>query len=1855
MMKKMSISTSKTSLVLLLCQIISALDVPLDSKLLEELSQPPTITQQSPKDYIVDPRENIVIQCEAKGKPPPSFSWTRNGTHFDIDKDAQVTMKPNSGTLVINIMNGGKAEAYEGVYQCTARNERGAAISNNIVVRPSRSPLWTKEKLEPNHVREGDSLVLHCRPPVGLPPPIIFWMDNAFQRLPQSERVSQGLNGDLYFSNVQPEDTREDYICYARFNHTQTIQQKQPISVKVFSMDSLNDTIAANLSDTDIFGAKPVTERQPVLLTPTGSTSTKVELRGNVLLLECIAAGLPTPVIRWIKEGGELPANRTFFENFKKTLKIIDVSEADSGNYKCIARNALGSVHHVISVTVKAAPYWITAPRNLVLSPGEDGTLICRANGNPKPSISWLANGVPIAIAPEDPSRKVDGDTIIFSHVQERSSAVYQCNASNEYGYLLANAFVNVLAEPPRILTPANKLYQVIADSPALLDCAYFGSPRPEIEWFKGVKGSILRGNEYVFHDNGTLEIPVAQKNNAGTYTCVARNELGKIQNEVQLEIKDPTMIIKQPEYKVIQRYGQVSFECIIKHDSTLLPTVTWLKDNDELPDDERFLVGKDNLTIMNVTDKDDGTYTCIVNTTLDSVSASAVLTVVAAPPTPAIIYARPNPPFDLELTGQLERSIDLSWLPGDENNSPITSFVIEFEDALHEPGVWRYQTEVPGSQTTAQLKLSPYVNYAFRVIAVNRIGRSQPSEPSEQYLTKSASPDENPANVQGIGSEPDNLVITWEPLKGFQSNGPGLQYKVSWRQKDVDDEWTSVIVANVSKYIVSGTPTFVPYEVKVQALNDLGYAPEPSEVIGHSGEDLPMVAPGNVQVHVINSTLAKVHWDPVPLKSVRGHLQGYKVYYWKVQSLSRRSRRHVEKKILTFRGNKTFGMLPGLEPYSSYKLNVRVVNGKGEGPASPDKVFKTPEGVPSSPSFLKITNPTLDSLTLEWGSPTHPNGVLTSYTLKFQPINNTHELGPLVEIRIPANESSLILKNLNYSTRYKFYFNAQTSVGSGSQITEEAVTIMDEAGILRPAVGAGKGYSEILFATSPVMHTVRPTFYKVQPLYPRIRNVTTAAAETYANISWEYEGPDHANFYVEYGVAGSKEDWKKEIVNGSRSFFVLKGLTPGTAYKVRVGAEGLSGFRSSEDVFETGPAMASRQVDIATQGWFIGLMCAVALLILILLIVCFIRRNKGGKYPVKEKEDAHADPEIQPMKEDDGTFGEYRSMSAWTGKKLDKEKKTKGSCANSAEANPVFTKAKSVRSDRSNFFRRSGDQYSSTRSETSYTRRRARQSSELTRVSSVSASLCQEEKRSDKWKYRHGSRHHASEQHIMGSEEGSDSQAGQPSPFQTPLSCNSIGGLLARQHSSLQHWCSQTPDCSSDSDDTQSSCHRKVRPSTATHFSESEKNSLMKSVILPELATVLKDALTAARQSITSVAQARSHSVKHPRIPVAEVPLVPLEASGSSSQTSEFDHMDSLKYQTASGKEKPEADKALEVESAPEDGEVASESPTEDPEGPDPLRKFDMENQNYLFEHIKRVLMLKSSKSECASEELFIPSEEGKVDNALPIHSAVEDLVCRIWGNPEGKHEAPPVLHKLYPFPVDKAALWGTLPEVDRVLVTGNSVLSVPDNRDALPKDPTDRKIEEAIKRSFKLVAAQLGVSIYCTYASKALLIWLEEERARSKKKWVPSGAMQRKRRLCKIAANFIHDAAEDSLRLTVKNVACLTVAWRALWLRPWSSSLDLKCKLLSLPYTGGKLFGESLVQIMKNVSKHKHYLCQRKKKSSAGSSSCSPHKGVSSLRSPPKFKGGKGKYKVSQSFHAKYEKTSHFQRDIRPSRGTF
>ncbi|XP_060500230.2 neurofascin isoform X16 [Panthera onca] len=1081
--------------LLCLLSLSGAIEIPMD------LSQPPTITKQSVKDHIVDPRDNILIECEAKGNPAPSFHWTRNSRFFNIAKDPRVSMRRRSGTLVIDFRSGGRPEEYEGEYQCFARNKFGTALSNRIRLQVSKSPLWPKENLDPVVVQEGAPLTLQCNPPPGLPSPVIFWMSSSMEPITQDKRVSQGHNGDLYFSNVMLQDMQTDYSCNARFHFTHTIQQKNAFTLKVLTNNPYNDSSLRN--HPDIYSARGVAERTPSFMYPQGTASSQMVLRGMDLVLECIASGVPTPDIAWYKKGGDLPSDKAKFENFNKALRITNVSEEDSGEYFCLASNKMGSIRHTISVRVKAAPYWLDEPKNLILAPGEDGRLVCRANGNPKPTVQWMVNGEPLQSAPPNPNREVAGDTIIFRDTQISSRAVYQCNTSNEHGYLLANAFVSVLDVPPRMLSPRNQLIRVILYNRTRLDCPFFGSPIPTLRWFKNGQGSNLDGGNYHVYENGSLEIKMIRKEDQGIYTCVATNILGKAENQVRLEVKDPTRIYRMPEDQVAKRGTTVQLECRVKHDPSLKLTVSWLKDDEPLYIGNRMKKEDDSLTIFGVAERDQGSYTCVASTELDQDLAKAYLTVLG----------RPDRPRDLELTDLAERSVRLTWIPGDDNNSPITDYVVQFEEDQFQPGVWHDHSKFPGSVNSAVLQLSPYVNYQFRVIAINEVGSSHPSLPSERYRTSGAPPESNPADVKGEGTRKNNMEITWTPMNATSAFGPNLRYIVKWRRRETRETWNNVTVWG-SRYVVGQTPVYVPYEIRVQAENDFGKGPEPDTVIGYSGEDYPRAAPTDVKIRVLNSTAISLQWNRVYPDTVQGQLREYRAYYWRESSLLKNLWVSQKRQQASFPGDRPRGVVSRLFPYSNYKLEMVVVNGRGDGPRSETKEFTTPEGVPSAPRRFRVRQPNLETINLEWDHPEHPNGILIGYTLKYVAFNGT-KLGKQIVENFSPNQTKFTMQRADPVSRYRFTLSARTQVGSGEAATEESPAPPNEA-------------------------------------------------------------------------------------------------TPTAAY-------------------------TNNQADIATQGWFIGLMCAIALLVLILLIVCFIKRSRGGKYPVREKKDVPLGPE--DPKEEDGSF----------------------------------------------------------------------------------------------------------------------------------------------------------------------------------------------------------------------------------------------------------------------------------------------------------------------------------------------------------------------------------------------------------------------------------------------------------------------------------------------------------------------------------------------------------------------------------------------------------------------------------------
>ncbi|XP_063662653.1 neural cell adhesion molecule L1-like protein isoform X4 [Pan troglodytes] len=1071
------------SLIFFLLKFSKAIEIP------SSVQQVPTIIKQSKVQVAFPFDEYFQIECEAKGNPEPIFSWTKDGNPFYFT-DHRIMTSNNSGTF--RIPNEGHISHFQGKYRCFASNKLGIAMSEEIEFIVPSVPKFPKEKIDPLEVEEGDPIVLPCNPPKGLPPLHIYWMNIELEHIEQDERVYMSQKGDLYFANVEEKDSRNDYCCFAAFPRLRTIVQKMPMKLTVNSSNSIK-------------------QRKPKLLLPpteSGSESSITILKGEILLLECFAEGLPTPQVDWNKIGGDLPKGRETKENYGKTLKIENVSYQDKGNYRCTASNFLGTATHDFHVIVEEPPRWTKKPQSAVYSTGSNGILLCEAEGEPQPTIKWRVNGSPVDNHP------FAGDVVFpreisFTNLQPNHTAVYQCEASNVHGTILANANIDVVDVRPLIQTKDGENYATVVGYSAFLHCEFFASPEAVVSWQKVEEVKPLEGRRYHIYENGTLQINRTTEEDAGSYSCWVENAIGKTAVTANLDIRNATKLRVSPKNPRIPKLHMLELHCESKCDSHLKHSLklSWSKDGEAFEingtEDGRIIIDGANLTISNVTLEDQGIYCCSAHTALDSAADITQVTVLDVP----------DPPENLHLSERQNRSVRLTWEAGADHNSNISEYIVEFEGNKEEPGRWEELTRVQGKKTTVILPLAPFVRYQFRVIAVNEVGRSQPSQPSDRHETPPAAPDRNPQNIRVQASQPKEMIIKWEPLKSMEQNGPGLEYRVTWKPQGAPVEWEEETVTNHTLRVM--TPAvYAPYDVKVQAINQLGSGPDPQSVTLYSGEDYPDTAPVIHGVDVINSTLVKVTWSTIPKDRVHGRLKGYQINWWKTKSLLDGRTHPKEVNILRFSGQRNSGMVPSLDAFSEFHLTVLAYNSKGAGPESEPYIFQTPEGVPEQPTFLKVIKVDKDTATLSWGVPKKLNGNLTGYLLQYQIINDTYEIGELNDINITTpSKPSWHLSNLNATTKYKFYLRACTSQGCGKPITEESSTL-----------GEGK----------------------------------------------------YAGLYD----------------------------------------------------------------DISTQGWFIGLMCAIALLTLLLLTVCFVKRNRGGKYSVKEKEDLHPDPEIQSVK--DETFGEY-------------------------------------------------------------------------------------------------------------------------------------------------------------------------------------------------------------------------------------------------------------------------------------------------------------------------------------------------------------------------------------------------------------------------------------------------------------------------------------------------------------------------------------------------------------------------------------------------------------------------------------
>ena len=157
-------------------------------------------------------------------------------------------------------------------------------------------------------------------------------------------------------------------------------------------------------------------------------------------------------------------------------------------------------------------------------------TLVCKATGQPIPTVSWRKA---FGNLPKEKIAMIDGNVSIVS-VTQADGGTYACSAKNLLGQDSAVALVAVVDRLKFTLTPPIKLV-VPEFGNQMLNCQAQGSN--EISWKRTNKN--LPQNHVIF-PNGTLFLRQVTTNDAGTYTCVARNYQRTIMPSSTVEVLKP-------------------------------------------------------------------------------------------------------------------------------------------------------------------------------------------------------------------------------------------------------------------------------------------------------------------------------------------------------------------------------------------------------------------------------------------------------------------------------------------------------------------------------------------------------------------------------------------------------------------------------------------------------------------------------------------------------------------------------------------------------------------------------------------------------------------------------------------------------------------------------------------------------------------------------------------------------------------------------------------------------------------------------------------------------------------------------------------------------------------------------------------------------------------------------------------------------------------------------------------------------------------------------------------------------------------------------------------------------------------
>ncbi|XP_043801766.1 Down syndrome cell adhesion molecule-like protein Dscam2 isoform X16 [Apis laboriosa] len=827
--------------------------------------EPPQIRQAFAEETL-QPGPSMFLKCVASGNPTPEITWELDGKRLSNTERLQVGQYVTVNGDVVSHLNISSTHTNDGgLYKCIAASKVGSAEHS---ARLNVYGLPFIRHMDKKAIVAGETLRVTC-PVAGYPIESIVW-ERDTRVLPINRKQKVFPNGTLIIENVERMSDQATYTCVAR--NAQGYSARGTLEVQVMVIPKL-------LPFT--FGEKPLNS-------------------GQVVTVPCAVVEGDQPLkLRWTLNGHAISPHSGIsivdLGGRGAILSIGSVQATHAGTYTCIAENLAGRHELSADLIVNVPPRWILEPTDKAFAQGSDARVECKADGFPKPQVTWkkAAGDTPgdyTDLKLSNPDISVEDGTLSINNIQKTNEGYYLCEAVNGIGAgLSAVIFISVQAPPHFEIKLKNQTAR--RGEPAVLQCEAQGEKPIGILWNMNNKRLDPKSDSrYTIREeilaNGVLSdlsIKRTERSDSALFTCVATNAFGSDDTSINMIVQE----VPEVPYglKVLDKSGrsvQLSWAAPYDGNSPIKRYVieykiskgSWETDIDRVlvPGSQQNVAGVFNLRPAT-------TYhlRIVAENEIGASDPSDTVTIITAEEAPS------GPPTSIRVDDLDQHTLKVTWKPPprEDWNGEILGYYVGYRLSSSEKP-YMFETvdfsKEDGKEHHLQImNLKTYTQYSVVVQAFNKVGSGPMSEERRQHTAEGV-PEQPPHDTTCTTLTSQTIRISWMSPPLSAANGVITGYKVIYGPSDTwyDENTKDTKITSSSETILHGLKKYTNYSMQVLAFTSGGDGVKSAPIHCQTEQDAPE-APIAIKALVMSSESILVSWRPP--SQPNGVITQYTVY----------------------------------------------------------------------------------------------------------------------------------------------------------------------------------------------------------------------------------------------------------------------------------------------------------------------------------------------------------------------------------------------------------------------------------------------------------------------------------------------------------------------------------------------------------------------------------------------------------------------------------------------------------------------------------------------------------------------------------------------------------------------------------------------------------------------------------------------------------------------------------------------------------------------------------------------------------------------------------------------------------------